>query len=188
MALRHLIQYLRTEHQALLNLVARLDKLLSSASKNDFAEHSRSLSGLRSLDRGLLRVVRHCSEQYSLVESSYLHYLHQHEHTRITDEHEQLIRAVTNFREELKCATVDRTMAMILPGMDLVNRLRAHIAYEQELLGRIMEVAVHSQPALKRKESGKKTPRKHRKYAVRRKSAAEEAAPLPYTMELHPEL
>lgn len=188
MALRHLIEYLRTEHQALLNLAVRLDKLLTSASKNDFAEHTRSLSALRSLDRGLRRAVRHCSKQDPVVESACLHYLYQHEHARITDEHEHLIRAVTNFREELKCATPDRTMAMILPGMDVVNRLRAHIAYEQELLGRIMELAVPSRPVVEKKQPGKKSHKKPRKHALRRKPAPEEAAHLPYTMELHPEL
>jgi hypothetical protein len=188
MALRHLIQYLRTEHQALLNLATRLDKLLTSASKNDFAEHSKSLSALRSLDRGLLGVVRHCSQQDDDVESAYLHYLHQDARVRIADEHEHLIHAVTNFREELKCATPDRTMAMILPGMDVVNRLRAHIAYEQEMLGRIMELSVSPRPAVKKHEPRKKAHRKQKKHAVRRKPVAEEAATLPYTMELHPEL
>lgn len=188
MALRHLIEYLRTEHQALLNLAVRLDKLLTSASKNDFAEHTRSLSALRSLDRGLLRVVRHCSKQDPVVEPACLHYLHQHEHARITDEHEHLIRAVTNFREELKCATADRTMAMIIPGMEVVNRLRAHIAYEQELPGRIMELTVPSQPVVEKKQPGKKLHKKPRKHPLRRKPAPEEAAHLPYTMELHPEL
>ena len=188
MALRHLIQYLRAEHQALHNLAARLDKLLTAASKNDFAEHSKSLSALRSLERGLLGIVRHCSEQDRDVESTYLHYLNQDDRTRIAEEHEQLIRAVTNFREELKCATPDRTMAMILPGMEVVSRLRSHIAYEQEMLGRIMEVAVASRPAVRKKEPLKKPHKKHRKHAVRRKLAPEEAAPLPYTMELHPEL
>lgn len=188
MALRHLIQYLRIEHQGLLNFAARLDKLLTSASKNDFAEHAKSLSALRSLERGLLGVVRHCSEQDRDAESIYLHYLHQDDRTRIADEHEHLIRAVTNFREELKCATPDRTMAMILPGMDVVNRLRSHIAYEQEMLGRIMEAAASSRPVVRKKEPLKKPHRKHRKHAARRKPALEEAAPLPYTMELHPEL
>lgn len=188
MALGHLIRYLRTEHQVLLNLANHLDKLLTSASRNDFAEHSKSLSGLRSLDRGLLLVIRHCSQQDADVESDYQHYLHQEDRTRIADEHVELIRAVTSFREELKCATPDRTMAMIIPGMDVVNRLRAHIAYEQELLGRIIEVAVTSRLAVKRKEAAKKTPRKHKKHAIRRKPGAEEAAAVPYTLELHPEL
>jgi hypothetical protein len=188
MALRHLIQYLRTEHEALLNLATRLDRLLSSASKNDFAEHSRSLSGLHSLDRGLLRIVRHCSEQDRDVESDYLHYLLQHERARIADEHKDLIRAATNFREELKCATPDRTRALIIPAMDVVNRLRAHISYEQELLGRIMELAIPFRPVVMKQGSGRKTLKKHRKHAARRKPALEEAAPLPYTMELHPEL
>ena len=188
MALRHLIQYLRIEHQGLLNLAARLDKLLTSASKNDFAEHAKSLSALRSLERGLLGVVRHCSEHDSVVESAYLHYLHQHEHARIAEEHEHLIRAVNNFREELKCATPDRTMAMIIPGMEVVNRLRAHVAYEQELLGRIMELTVPCRPVVEKKQPGKKSRKKPKKHLLRRKPAPEEAAHLPYTMELHPEL
>jgi hypothetical protein len=132
--------------------------------------------------------VRHCSHQDGDVESAYLHYLHQDERARIADEHEHLIHAVINFREELQCATPDRTMAMILPGMDVVNRLRAHIAYEQEMLGRIMELAISPRPAVKKHEPRKKTHRKQKKHAIRRKPVAEEAAPQPYTMELHPEL
>ena len=77
---------------------------------------------------------------------------------------------------------------MILPGMDVVNRLRAHIAYEQELLGRIMELAVPFRQVVEKKQPGKKSHKKPRKHPLRRKPAPEEAAHLPYTMELHPEL
>ncbi len=185
MGLRHLIQYLRTEHQALLNLATRLDKLLTSAAKNDFAEHSKSLPALRSLERGFLGVVRHCSAQDRDIESTYLRYLKQEERARIAAEHKQIIRTVTNFREELKFATADRTMAMVLPGMDVVNRLRSHISYERELLGRIMELAVPPRSAVKKKESEKRTYGKH---TVRRKPMAGKAEALPYTLELHPEL
>jgi hypothetical protein len=71
--------------------------------------------------------------------------LQQDERDRINAEHEQIIRAVRNFREELKCVTTDRIMAMILSGMDVINLLRAHIAYEGEMLGRIAEFGKPSQ-------------------------------------------
>jgi molecular chaperone GrpE (heat shock protein) len=132
MALRHHIQYLRKEHEELLHLADRIEKMLESASKNDFAEHLKSLTGLRSLEHGLAGIVEHCGAEDRIIESTYHRYLQQDERARIDAEDEQIIRAVTNFREELKCATTDRTMAMILPGMDAVNRLRAHIAYERE--------------------------------------------------------
>jgi molecular chaperone GrpE (heat shock protein) len=129
MALRHRIQYLRKEHEELLHLADRIEEMLESASKNDFAEHLKSLTGLRSLEHGLAGIVEHCRAEDRIIESTYRHYLQQDERERIDAEHEQIIRAVTSFREELKFATTDRTMAMILPGMDVINRLRAHIAW-----------------------------------------------------------
>lgn len=49
------------------------------------------------------------------------------------------MRGVASFREELRFATSERIMAMIPPGMDVINRLRAHIAYERQLLNQIVK-------------------------------------------------
>ena len=128
---RHQIEYLQEEHEELLNLAGRMEKLLESASKNDFSEHVQSLSELRSLEHRLNGVVEHCHTGDRLVESIDL--------SNLLPEERALIRAVENFREELKCATTDRTMAMILPGMDVVKWLRAHVADERELFGGVAQ-------------------------------------------------
>ena len=192
MALSHRIEYLRKEHQELLNVAGRIEKLLEAASKNEVAEHLKSLIGLRSLEHGLAGIVEHCHAENRIVESTYHQYLQAEEGARIDAEHEQIIRAVTNFREELKFATTDRTMAMILPGMEVVNRLRAHIVYEREMLGRIEKSENPPTKPLGRRTSGKKGHRKPRRHIARRKTKTETETNakliLPYTLEPHPEL
>jgi hypothetical protein len=188
MALRYRIQYLRKEHEELLHLADRIEKMLESASKNDFAEHLKSLTGLRSLEHGLAGIVEHCHAENRIVESTYHQYLQQDERARIDAEHEQIIRVVTNFREELKFATTDRTMAMILPGMDVVNHLRAHIAYERELLGRIAEVGNPPKRTARRRKPIKRAHAAKRRHVAKRKAQTRPADVLPYTLEPHPEL
>jgi hypothetical protein len=187
MALRNRIEYLRKEHEELLNLAGRIEELLESAAKNEVAEHLKSLTGLRSLEYGLAGIVEHCHAENRIVESTYHEYLQPDERARIDTEHEQIIRAVTNFREELKFATTDRTMAMILPGMDVVNRLRAHIAYEREMLGRIAGLGPSPKRASGRKKTGKRAHGKQRRRAAKRKETNPTHL-LPYTLEPHPEL
>lgn len=188
MALRHRIQYLRREYEELLNLAGGIEKLLESASKNDIAEHLKGLTGLLSLEHGLAGIVEHCHAQDRIIESTYRQYLQQDERDRIDAEHEQIVWAVTNLKEELKCATADRTMAMILPGMEVVNRLRAHIAYERNLLDRIVQLSNTQESTTMKKPTGKKTLGRKRKHARKRKMPAKAAYALPYTLEPHPEL
>jgi hypothetical protein len=188
MTLRHRIQYLRKEHEALLHLTDRIEEMLELASKHDVAEHLKSLTGLRSLEHGFVGIVEHCHAENRIIESTYHYYLHQSERERIDTEHELIIRAVTNFREELKFATTDRTMAMILPGMDVVKRLRAHIVYERELLDRIAEVGNPPKRAVGKKKTGNRAHEKKRRHVARRKTQTKSADVLPYTLEANPEL
>src|SRR5712691_10410721 len=108
MVLNHRIEYLRKEHEELLNLARRIEKALESASKNEVAEHLKSLNELRSLEHGFAGIVEHCHAEDHIVESMYHQSLQQDERDRINAEHEQIIRAVTNFREEMKFATTKK--------------------------------------------------------------------------------
>jgi hypothetical protein len=137
MAVHDRIRYLRKEHEELLHVADKIEEMLGCAAKTDVAERLKGVMGLRSLEHGLAGIVEHCHAEDRIVESTYHHSLQLNERGRIDAEHEQILRTTTDFREELKFATVDRTMAMIPPGIDLVNRLRAHIAYEREMLNRI---------------------------------------------------
>jgi hypothetical protein len=188
MKLRNYSEYLRKEHEELLNLADRIEKLLESASKHDFAEHTQSVSGLRSLDHLLANVVNHCRTLDRVIEPADLHLLHPDERARLEAEHEQIERLIANFREELKCATADRTMAMILPGMDVVKWLRAHITYERELLDRLVELMRPSRKGAGKRKVVVRTHKKSRKRSAPRKTVEKEPHYLPYTLEPHPEL
>jgi hypothetical protein len=188
MELLHRLDYFRREHEALLGLAASIEKLLETASKNDYAERLKSLAALRSLDHGLTGIVEHCHAGNRIVESTYYRNFRVDERARIDAEHQQIIQAVASFREELKCATADRTMAMILPGMDVVNQLRSHISFEQELLDRIVEPQHPQKRAMGKKKTVKKTNHKKRGHVAKQRTHAKTTHALPYTLEPHPEL
>jgi hypothetical protein len=137
MVSRDRIKFLHKESEELLHVVQRIERALQLALEKEFSEHVKSMAELHTLDHGLAGIIEHCNAENRLVDSSEHIYGNTDERARIDSEHQEIVRAVINFREELRFATADRTMAMILPGMDLVNRLRAHIAYERELLDRI---------------------------------------------------
>jgi hypothetical protein len=187
MPLTHCREDLRKQHRQLSHLAVRLEKTLESASKNDFAEHLKGFHGLQSLGLEFAGIVRHCQIEDEAIELVYRHSLQPQERLRIGIEHDQIIRAVENVEEELKCATADRTMALIVPGMDLVNRLRAHIAYERELLGRLTEARI-SPARSGGKTKNAKPMRKHRRHIAKPKLDTKGDGVLPYTVELHPEL
>jgi hypothetical protein len=184
---RYCIQSLRKEHEKLLHLVGGIEKMLELASKNVFSEHLKSLKGLQSLEPGLASVEKHCHAEERTIERTFQHSLQDDERARIDAEHEQIIAAVTNLREELKSATADRTMAMILPGMDVVKRLRAHIAYEREMLGRIVPLSNSQKAATRKKKKGKRTLGTKSKRTRKRKIRIKPTY-VPYTLETHPEL
>jgi len=188
MALCHRIQYLRKEHEELLHLAKSIEKMLESASKNDFEKHLEILNELRSLDHGLAGVVEHCHAENRIVESTYQHYLQQKERDRIHAEHQEIIRAVANFREELNFATVDRTMAVVIPGMEVINRLRDHIAFEREMLGRIAENGKASKRLADQKRTKRKARARRRRSIAKQKAAIKVMRVVPYTLEPHPEL
>lgn len=188
MALHDRIEYLREEHEKLLDLAGKIEKALASASKKEFAEHLKSLTELRSLEHGLAGIVEHCHAGDRIVESTYHRYLQPDERARVDGEHEQILRLVANFREELKFATADRTMAMILPGMDVVKWLRAHIAYEKKLLERVVQLGKPPQRVAGKEKTAGGARQKTRKHIVKRKMRPKATHVVPYTLEPHPEL
>ncbi len=187
MALHDRIRYLRKEHEELLRVADKLEEMLGSAANSDVAERLKGVMGLRSLEHGLAGVVEHCHAEDRIVESTYHHSLQLNERGRIDAEHEQILRTTTDFREELKFATVDRTMAMIPPGIDLVNRLRAHIAYEREMLNRIDRRRPPKKAATKG-QPGREPLISKKRHAHKRKMRPKAAHIGPNTLETHPEL
>jgi hypothetical protein len=182
------MEYLQEEQEELLSLAGKIEKLLDSASKQDFSGHAQSLDELRSLEHRLAGIAEHCHPGDRLVESLNVSRLRPEERARIQAEHEQIIRAVDNFREELKYATADRTMAMVLPGMEVVKWLRAHVAYEREVLGRVAQPKSSRKKTARKKKTTKRGHEKKTKRTARLTISEKGARAVPYTLEPHPEL
>jgi len=66
--------------------------------------------------------------------------------------------------------------------------LRAHIAYEQETLGRIAELGKPTKSVAGMKKTARSAHGKKRRHAAKRKTETKTADVLPYTLEPHPEL
>lgn len=188
MGSRHYSDYLLKEHEELLKLAAKIEGPLESASKTGYVEHLKALSELRSLDHALAGIVEHCHAGDRLIESAYYEDFRPKERARINADHLLIKQAVASFREELKFATADRTLALICPGMDLVKLLRDHVAFEGEVFKRIAEVVESRQRQSRDKCKTSGTSRKKALHGAKRRTKTKEASPLPYTLEAHPEL
>ena len=137
MGLRDRLEYLRTEQREILRLVQQIGEALDLASQEDFSERSASLSALRALEHGLAGVAEHCHSENRAVESTFHRYLKGEEYRHITAEHEELLKLLHDFQEELRFATADLTKKFIPFGRELIGRVRAHIGYEETLLDQI---------------------------------------------------
>lgn len=118
--------------------------------------------------------------------SPFIRYLKERERAQIKAEHQEILRALGEFREELRFATADHTASLVGPGMELVRVLRTHVAHEERWLDRIAKsgawaqrVRIHKRTAL--------APM-HGQTQCRKSGARCEDSHIPYTMEPHPEL
>lgn len=187
MALRDRIGYLRTEHAKLLELAENLTRTLETASGTNFPEQQKSLACLRGFDHAFDGIAEHCHAENRIVESVYDRYLKELERAQIKSEHQEIIRALGEFREELRFATADRTASLVAPGMKLVRVLRTHVAHEEEWLGRIAKSRTSGKRASTHKP--RRSAPMHKRQAHRRNTGPRrEDRHIPYTMEPHPEL
>lgn len=189
MALRHRIEYLQREHTELLHLADRIEAALASASKESFPGRLKAITELRALEHGFSGIVEHCHSEDRILESTFHHYLGANERRRIDEEHGKIVRALAEFRGELRFATVDRTMSMVITGMNVVNQLRAHISHEEKLLDRIIKSAAIPRKRAMKKKARRRTPAPGRTHASKLSVRSGDATrSVPYTLEPHSEL
>lgn len=187
MALCDRIAYLRTEHAKLLELAENVPRRLALASSTKFPERQKSLAGLRAFNHAFDGIAEHCHAENRIVESIYRRYLKERERAQIKAEHQEILRALGEFREELRFATADRTRSLVAPGTELVNILRRHVAHEEEWL----DLIAKSRGARKRATANRpaRGVLKNKWETRKRNTDAQREHPcIPYTMEPHPEL
>jgi hypothetical protein len=189
MALRHRVEYLREEHKGLLELADRIEAALTLASRKEFSDHEKSVAELRALEHGFGGIVEHCHAEERIVESTFHHYLDERERNRIDEQHREILRAMGEFRQDLRFATVDRMKETGVTGSEVVRKLREHIAGESELLDRIIRQSAlgKKHKAGKKPRRGRHAARKHRTHTTIVRSQKERPS-IPHTMKPHREL
>ena len=138
MALIHRVEYLRKEHQGLLELARCIETALELADGDAVSDHELGLARLRENEHRLNGVVEHCHADERIVESTLHEYANEKEQTRNEEAHRDLLRKLATFRDELRFATVDRLQGASITGHEFVRTLQTHVAGESELLDQIV--------------------------------------------------
>jgi len=136
---------LRKEHLEILRLTERFEEALSLASREDFTARHIGLAELRTLQHGLIGISQHCSSEDGLLESEYHRYLDAQKYERIRAQHEGITRLIASLLRELPFVTADSVVDAVPRGEDLVQRIREHVAYEEEMLGYIEDLRLQIQ-------------------------------------------
>jgi len=136
---------LRKEHLEILRLTERFEEALSLASREDFSARQIGLAELRALQHGLIGISQHCSSEDGILESEYHRYLDAQKYDRIRTQHEGITRLIASLLRELPFVTADSIVDAVPRGEDLVERIREHVAYEEEMLGYIEDLRMQIQ-------------------------------------------
>jgi len=142
MAFRETSDSLRQEHLEILRLTERFEEALALAGSDDFTARQKGLADLRELRPALLGISRHCCCDDGVIESPYHRYLDSQRYERVDTQHQNIHRLVLAFLRDLPYATADSIAESAPQGADLVQKIREHIAYEEDMLDFIEELCV----------------------------------------------
>ncbi|HUK52881.1 MAG TPA: hemerythrin domain-containing protein [Candidatus Binatia bacterium] len=133
---------LRKEHLEILRVAEHLSQALALAGKEDFTARQQGLAGLRVLRPALLGVSRHCCCEEGVLESPYHRYLDGQRFEQVDGQHKAIHRLVLAFLRDVLYATADSIADSVPQGEELVEKIREHIAYEENLLDYIEELCL----------------------------------------------
>lgn len=134
MKLQEQLHYLRREHGELLRLANRLERTLERGESREYATRACALADLRAMEHGLSGIVQHCHIEDRIIESAYHRYLDDEDYQKLGAEHETILRILSDFREDLKFATGDLMTSLAPSGRTLIDKLRGHVAFEEDRL------------------------------------------------------
>jgi Hemerythrin HHE cation binding domain len=135
---------LRQEHAEILRLTENFSDALALAANADFSVRQKGLTDLRTLRPALLGISRHCCCDDGVIETPYHRYLDSQKFEQVDTQHKTIHRLVISFLRELPYATADSIADAAPLGEELAEKIREHIAYEENLLDYIEELCVVS--------------------------------------------
>jgi hypothetical protein len=137
MDLRSQLDYFRKEHEDIQRFVEDWEDALKLAASEDDADRLRALAQLRQMETVLLGIREHCRAEQRTVESRLRAHQDDVSRVRLAQEHELLRQLTNDYLRELQFATLSRTGEVARLGIELLEQLRNHIAYETALLKQI---------------------------------------------------
>lgn len=184
MSLQARVEYLRREQKELLGLADHMEAALTLASQEDVAKHEDSLAQLRALEPRFQGIGEHCHSEERIVESTFHEHASKRERANNDDQHQQILRKLGDFRDDLRFATVDRLRELCVSGKELIGTVRAHVASESRVLDRI--VGCNRLRDKRRRISRKTSPVARPR--VRSITKIAQRPVISYLMEDHPEI
>jgi hemerythrin-like domain-containing protein len=139
MLLAQQVEAIRREHDEILQRLSAFEEAFDRANSDDWDVRCEALGELREMDATLAEINEHCRHEEEELESPFELFLEKAALARLRAEHDRLRLLISDFRRELRLATVPRTAELITRGRDLLQELRRHVAEEEELLAQIQE-------------------------------------------------
>jgi len=133
------IERIQKEHLEIVRLVDNLTAAFALAAKSDFVSRQKGLAALRDAWDGLLGIRQHCGSEEGILESDFHHYLDAKQYERLRKEHQTITRLVGGLLRELPYVTADSVAELCPAGEELLERIREHVAFEEDMLWRVEE-------------------------------------------------
>lgn len=136
MDLNRAFQEAHEEHAGILEFLKIWEKALQLIASDDCDTRCMGLRQLQAMEGKIVEIWEHCHKEEDDPEEPLFRFAAAPDRERLKDEHFQLFRENYEFRREMGFTTSSFTRDLIQKGQGLLEALRAHIAFEEELLRR----------------------------------------------------
>ncbi len=137
MDLHQEFQAAHTEHTDILEFLNIWEDALHLIASDDCDTRCHGLRQLQAMEGKIVEIWEHCHKEEDEPDSPLFRFASPPDRERLKEEHFELYRGNYEFRREMEFTTSSFTADLVLKGQRLLAELRAHIAFEEELLRRL---------------------------------------------------
>ncbi len=137
MDLHKAFQEAHEEHADILEFLKIWEEALNLIASEDCDTRCMGLRRLQAMEGKIVEIWEHCHKEEDDPEGPLFQLSSPPDRERLKVEHFELYRDNYEFRREMEFTTSSFTGDLVLRGQRLLATLRAHIAYEEELLRRL---------------------------------------------------
>ena len=125
------------EHADILEFLTIWEEVLELIGSEDSDIRCTGLRQLQAMEGKIVEIWEHCHKEEDDEEAPLFRFASPVDRERLKDEHFQLYRDNYEFRREMEFTTSTHTEDLVQKGQRLLAALRAHIAFEEQLLKKL---------------------------------------------------